>query len=117
MGSGDTRRIVVIKDIPSNIIEEAILILKGDPGAKNDGAAKDVPGRPKKRDNDYLIKEAEMVINNYIKSNKTLEKEKVSKSAVVNTSTPKKKFFVNTAINCALMGSIALLILLLTKVI
>lgn len=70
MVTGGTKRIVVIRDIPSNLIEEAILILRNEndnremqqPSKTN--ALKNIAG------NDFLVKEAELIINNYIRENK-----------------------------------------------
>jgi hypothetical protein len=112
--NGNNKRIVVIKDIPSNFIEEAILILKSEPDT-GDGVNKDCssakPG--KKKDNEFLIKEAEMLINNYVKECKSrgiFTNEPVKKRRPV-----KSKFSINVAINIALVCSIAFLVFVLSK--
>jgi hypothetical protein len=67
MVAGDSRRIVVIRNISSNLIEEAILILRNRPDEPEDtGAGKAEEGRPARR-NDFLLREAERIINDYIK--------------------------------------------------
>lgn len=67
MVAGGSRRIVVIKNIASNLIEEAILILRGGPDEPADaGGEKDGKCRPEPRD-DFLLREAERIINEYIK--------------------------------------------------
>lgn len=53
MAAGDEKRIVVIKDIHSNFIEEAIFILRSEP----------------KGQEDFIFKEAQAIINRYIKEN------------------------------------------------
>lgn len=112
--NGNNKRIVVIKDIPSNFIEEAILILKSEPDtgeALNKDATNAKPG--KKKDNEFLIKEAEMIINNYVKECKSrgiFTGEPVKKRRPI-----KNKFSINLAINIALVCSIAFLVFVLSK--
>ena len=111
---GNTRRIVVIRDIPSNFIEEAILILKSESGSASDkGQESNADKNARKIDNDFLIKEAELIINNYIKE--------CRKRGIYTDTTKRKpgilkdKFKTNLIINIALIGSIAFLIFVLTK--
>ena len=60
MVSGVTKKIVILKDIPSNLIEEAILILKNDYDIKNSSdigkisLAKELPNNGKKGKDDFL---------------------------------------------------------------
>lgn len=115
METGRTKRIVVIRDIPSNMIEEAILILKAEPEAGQDKGAKGNNTHAKKKDNDFLLKEAESIINNYIKECKA--KGIYTNETVKKAGFPKNKLAVNIAINLALVGSIALLVLLFVKII
>jgi hypothetical protein len=67
MVAGGTKRIIVIRDIDSDIIEEAILVLKNE---RESSPRKD-SGRGKSTmepvNNDYLLKEARFVIDNYAK--------------------------------------------------
>ena len=115
MVSGITRKVVVIKDIPSNIIEEAILILKTEPGEKGSAGVmrKDVQRDGKDGADDHLIKEAQMIINNYVKENNL---------CVIHNRRlgGRRKLFggklaAGLLINLALLGSIAFLIFLFTK--
>lgn len=114
MLSGNSKRVVVIKDIPSNMVEEAILILKGEPGAKpGQTTSTAAPKKDKKGNDDYLIKEAEMIINNYIRENSSGNARKKGMEAKTHIRT--QKLWVNIAINSALFGSIALLIFLISR--
>jgi hypothetical protein len=115
MASENTKRIVVIKDIPSNIIEEAILILKGDPKEKSEKNSKDIVGNKKKRENDFLLKEAEIIINNYIKDS-SLSVDSGAKPKT-NKGSFTKRFKDNAVINIALFGIIGLLIFLISRMI
>lgn len=117
MVNGSTRRIVVIKDIPSNIIDEAILILKGEPGNTAAKGAKEISQKNVKRDNDYLMKEAELIINGYIKDGKVQQQGQEEEKLKLKKESLGRKFLTNTLINAALVGSIVLLIMLISRIV
>ena len=98
MNTGDLKNIVVIKDLPSNLIEEAIVVLKENQKIpKLEPASKDKKENsletPKiKNSKDYIIKEAQMLIADYIsiidnKNKVYLIKEKLIKSKELNRNT------------------------------
>ena len=62
------QNMIVLKNLPSNLVEEAIVVLKQNKKAKKyqyiDEKAKTIEAREK--DDNYIVKEAENVINNYI---------------------------------------------------
>lgn len=72
METNNMKNIVVLKDLPSNMIEEAIVILKANVDLKKQEL------KYKKKENikvgakskigatDYIVKEAESVVSNYI---------------------------------------------------
>lgn len=69
MQKSDMKNIVVLKNMPSNIVEEAIVILKSAQYAKmfemvdknNNSSAQEIKNKGK----DFVIKEAEMLISSY----------------------------------------------------
>ena len=87
MEVNNMKNIVVLKNLPSNIVEEEIVILKDNKEArkleyieKNTNGTKSA----KKNKKEYMVKEAESVISNYIckiednknsKSNLNIEKK------------------------------------------
>lgn len=76
MNENEMKNIVILKDLPSNIVQEAIIILKENVKAKNIEKRKEnvkVKIGGKTNEKDYIIKEAKSVIANYISS---LEKPK-----------------------------------------
>lgn len=87
------KNIVVLKDLPSNIVEEAIVILKGDKKRieclkkqiKNDVQKKQVKNIDKPKD--YIVKEAQMVISNYISN---IESQKIVKNKKDNKKLEKR---------------------------
>ena len=72
----NTRNIIRLKDIPSNAIEEAIIIFKQNKKAKKyeSSSNKFINQRNDEEDeNKYIVKEAEMVISQYLNSGKDKE--------------------------------------------
>ena len=75
MNSEKMKNMIVLKNLPSNILDEAIIVLKDNKKAKslkklekqNNGIIS------QEETEDYIIKEAEMVISNYLSK---VEKEK-----------------------------------------
>ena len=100
MVSGKTKRIVVIKDIQSNIIEEAILILKNDIDVeKNEKQVKHKEASSNAESgNDYLLNEARLIIDNYIKECK-------SQAEARNGFNKKSSFFKDT-FSCCIIAAI-----------
>ena len=81
MNITNMKNIVVLKNLPSNIVEEAIVVLKENTKIKkyqyidkNNDMVKN-----NKNKKDYIVKEAEMVISNYISD---MEKQKNNKKNV-----------------------------------
>lgn len=103
----NTRRVVIIKNISSNIVEEAILVLKN----KNAGKNTVISAASFDKDNSYLLKEAEDIINGYVHTQKT-------KGSIANhLKRPNmKKSRINTIINIILVACIILLLYLVSKV-
>lgn len=89
METSNMKNIVVLKNLPSNLVEEAIVILKANKNAKqleyiekssSAGYSESVNKK------DYVIKEAESVISNYI------SKVENSKKKMSNNITIEKKY-------------------------
>jgi len=70
MRESNLKNIVVLKNLPSNFIEEAFVILKSNKAAmkleKIEKNKKAETCNTSKKNKDYVLKEAEMVISNYI---------------------------------------------------
>lgn len=81
MDSNLMKNIVVLKNLPSNIIDEAIIILK-DNGKKKIYLENTKQEKNKskncfeEKNKDYILKEAEMIISNYISDIKEEKKMK-----------------------------------------
>ena len=72
MNQSNLKNMVVLKNLPSNIVEEAIVILKTNKKVKRlekiEKSKISEDTTCKKRKEDYILKEAEMLVSNYISS-------------------------------------------------
>ena len=66
MEHSDMRNIIVLKNLQSNLIEEAIVVLKNNINVKIPQIERSEAGKNNNiRKNDYIVKEAEMHISQY----------------------------------------------------
>ncbi len=108
---GKSKKVIIIKDIHSNLFEEAILVLKEDTEQiKEDGGVLTAAKKTNVK-SDFILKEAETVINNYIKDNKGKFHSPKKKELFKANS----RFMKNLLINSALFGGIAAVVFLLLK--
>ena len=120
------RRIVVIKNIPSNYIEEAIFILRADKNEEEDLIKNNSQIFEKSmKDSNYLIKEAENIIDNYIreceekelKLNSFSNNKNLKKSGTVWKNRKfRKKLSLNGIFYFTLISSIIAFIYLLIQI-
>lgn len=70
MNASNMKNMVVLKNLPSNIIDEAIVVLKSNKRVKNlekiENCKSSVSNNDNKNDNQYVLKEAEMLVSDYI---------------------------------------------------
>lgn len=79
------RNMIRIKDVPSNTIEEAIIILKENKKVKKyecSNKFKNIDSKDKDNKN-YVIKEAELIISDYLKNSDSESNKKLSKKVKV----------------------------------
>lgn len=80
METSNMKNMVVLKNLPSNLVEEAIVILKSSKKVKKlekiDKNNKREETKSVKREKDYVLREAEMLVSNYISD---LEEKKEAK--------------------------------------
>lgn len=92
MNQSNLKNMVVLKNLPSNIVEEAIIILKTNKKIKQEEKIEKDKKLEKEnlinksKEKDYIVKEAEMVLSRYISN---LEEKKKQKS-IVNKKNNKK---------------------------
>lgn len=73
MNTSNMKKMIVLRDLPSNIVEEAIVVLKSNINIKNyklvENKKIDIrQGKINEKTGEYIIKEAESVISSYISS-------------------------------------------------
>ena len=89
MEASKLKNMIILKNVPSNLVEEAIVILKNSAKMKNlqkiENNKKNNKENIEKRGSDYVLKEAEMIVSRYIsqlekqKNKKEIDKKQVSK--------------------------------------
>ncbi len=94
MDIGNMKNIVVLKNLPSNLVEEAIVVLKKNQKIKKSKYVPDKGDSKREKTEDYIVKEAEMLISNYISELEEEEKPFQSKF--------KKKYKKLRIITCGL---------------
>lgn len=91
MEASKLKNMVILKNLPSNLVEEAIVILKST--AKVRGLEKIENNKTGKKEiierkgNDYVLKDAEMIVSKYIRQ---IEEEKNKKE--INKKQENKKY-------------------------
>lgn len=101
MEKNDMKNIVMLKDLPSNLVEEAIIILKANKKIKKaeqiTSNTKIVPKDVENDANKYIVKEAEMLIANYIAKLENPQKtQKDTENLKVKYNRVKKYSFIIT---------------------
>lgn len=81
MNQSTMKNMIVLKNLPSNLVEEAIIILKTNKKVKKlekvEKNKKKENHKEERKENDYILKEAEMLVSNYMAR---LEKKKETKN-------------------------------------
>ena len=95
METSNLKNMIILKNLPSNLIEEAIVVFKQSKKVKNFEYIKkqeEIKLNSKKsntsKEKDYIVKEAEMLVNEYIKK---IEKNKEEKKQEKNLKIKYKK--------------------------
>ena len=92
MNESKMKNMVVLKNLPSNIVEEAYVVLKPNKNLKINLQKQE--DKEERISADYVIKEAEMVISNYLSK---IEEKKVIRNLEVEKIKKKYKNLKNTS--------------------
>ena len=105
MDTSNLKNMVVLKNFPSNIIEEAIVVLKQGSKIKNiqkiqnkEINKKTENSKKDGKEKEYIIKEAEMLINQYLAKIENQKKEKKQNQKFENKYIKLKKFTIAVSI-------------------
>lgn len=114
MSQSNLKNMIVLKNLPSNIVEEAIVILKTNKRIKKlekvDKNKIKEEISTKKKENDYILKEAEMLVSNYISG---LEERKNTKKIINKKINKKYKRIKNYSFMASLIILIETILLIL----
>lgn len=81
METSKLKNMVILKNLPSNIVDEAIIILKANKKVKKlqkiEQNKNSISNENNKKDKEYILKEAEMLVNNYISRIENNEKKNI----------------------------------------
>ena len=106
MRQSNVKNMVVLKNLPSNIVEEAIVVLKANIKIKQNekidknrvnGKRKDEEEKinqkniEKNKDDNYILKEAEMLISNYISKMEQKNEQRKNIEKTINKKCKKMK--------------------------
>lgn len=112
MNIGNMKNMVILKDIPSNMVEEAIVIFK--PNIKIEQRKKEekkkenirVGAKGKETSKDYIIKEAEAIVSQYISSLERPHQLEISNQKLLN----KYNRIKTISILCGVVGILGIII-------
>lgn len=116
MDTSNLKNIIVLKDLPSNIVEEAIVVLKENQKIeklelidreRNQRKGEQVEKsslQPKKDPKDYIIKEAQMLIAEYITKIENKSKKESPSFQILKRKNRKLKMWNNILIGSLLLS-------------
>ena len=103
METSDMKNMVVLKNLPSNIVEEAIIIFKETQKIKQkefiDKGNKLNCSEIQHKSREYILKEAEMLVDDYIKKIETQKNKKNRPDCLKKYDTLKKYSIIITIVS------------------
>lgn len=108
METSNLKNMVVLKNLPSNIVDEAIIVLKANKKMKKLQKIENkkiLENQENKKDKEYILKEAEMIVNNYISKIENKENDKIIISKDTDGKYKKlKKYAIATTLLCIIQA-------------
>lgn len=96
MESSNMKNMVVLKNLPSNMVEEAIIIFKKTQKVKEKEAIEKLHKidsmQKETKSKDYILKEAEMLVNDYIKQIESKKNTNIFEKSINNKYNFLKKY-------------------------
>ncbi len=105
METGNLKNMVVLKNVPSNMIEEAMIVLKKNIKIKETEMQKYIESevsqnQSKSSTKDYIIKEAEMIISHYMSKIENNKKKEMLNKKINEKYQKMKKYLYLTSFIC-----------------
>ena len=114
METSKLKNMVVLKNLPSNLVEEAIVILKENKKVKKlekiENKKKADYSKANKKEQDYVLKEAEMLVTSYINKLENRKKNHEFNSKKFSNKIRKLKIFVACTSIIAIIETMLLII-------
>ena len=108
METSNLKNMVVLKNLPSNIVDEVIIVLKANKKTKKLQKIENkkiLENQENKKDKEYILKEAEMIVNNYISKIENKENDKIIISKDTDGKYKKlKKYAIATTLLCIIQA-------------
>ena len=112
MEASKLKNMVVLKNLPSNIVDEAIIILKTSKKVKKlQKIEKSKNAQIKedtKKDKEYILKEAEMLVNNYISKIENNNKKEIFNKEAKEKYNKLKKYSIVATLMCIMQAIVIL---------
>ena len=106
MEASNLKNMVVLKNLPSNIVDEAIIVLKTNKKVRKlqkvEKNSKSVNKNESKKDKDYILREAEMLVNNYISKIETKERKDFINKNLKEKYKKLKNYAIASTVICVL---------------
>lgn len=106
MEASNLKNMVVLKNLPSNIVDEAIIVLKTNKKVRKlqkvEKNSKSINKNENKKDKDYILKEAEMLVNSYISKIENKDKKDFSNKNLKEKYKKLKKYAIASTVICVL---------------
>lgn len=113
MEASKLKNMVVLRNLPSNIVDEAIIILKTNKKVKKlqkiEQNKKLQSNENTKKDKEYILKEAEMLVNNYISKIENNNKKDIFNKDLKKKYVKLKKYSMIISIMCIIQALIIIL--------
>ena len=110
METSKLKNMVVLKNLPSNIVDEAIIVLKTNKKVKKlqkiEQNKNSISNENDKKDKEYILKEAEMLVNNYISKIENNEKKNIFNKEAKEKYNKLKKYAIAITIMSVLQAII-----------
>lgn len=106
METSKLKNMVILKNLPSNIVDEAIIVLKSNKKIKKlqkIEKKKSIDNNINtNKDKDYILKEAEMIVNNYISNIEKNNNRKIFNKEAKEKYNKLKKYSIIVTLVCIL---------------
>ncbi|MBQ2938428.1 MAG: hypothetical protein IJE05_06105 [Clostridia bacterium] len=113
METSKLKNMVVLRNLPSNIVDEAIIVLKTNKKVRKlqkiEQNKKIQSNESTKKDKEYILKEAEMLVNNYISEIENDNKKDIFNKDLKGKYKKVKKYSIVMTIICAIQTLLILI--------